>query len=65
MGRYVWICISVFLCSFIVGYGLLSFVEVPLDAILMSTILIIAMLSVIITLLIKINDTMKKSWEMK
>lgn len=41
------------------GYGLLAFAQVTLDAILIGTILIIAMLSIIITLLIKIYELLK------
>lgn len=59
MARYISMGILIFLGSLMLGYGLLAFVEAPLDAILVSTLLIIAMLSIIITLLIRIYELLK------
>ncbi|MEK4521005.1 hypothetical protein NSQ95_14720 [Psychrobacillus sp. FSL W7-1457] len=59
MSRYISMGILIFFGSLMLGYGLLAFAQVTLDAILIGTILIIAMLSIIITLLIKIYELLK------
>lgn len=60
MSRYIAKGISFFVCSSLIGFGLIGFIENTIDAVLLGVLLIIAMLSVIFTLLLKINDSINK-----
>jgi len=58
MARYISICILIFACSaIIVFFPLLAILQ---DLVISCLIIIIALLCIVVTLLIKINESFKK-----